>query len=316
MHGLVYRELNLILVHQKSKQDRADFETIARQIGERARDIRVFVVDTKQADWTDPQFERSAPTLTVAPMPIKRFSPPPGALCQGHEFPKDEQYRRLAHLGVPVPDWVEIAPETVLDPLQWGPYVVVKPALGRKGAEIFIKRAGRVRYRPPESFAEDHPARRAPLLAQKFIYTGKWPSNYRVVTLFGRALLCWRCEAAHRYVPLHSRWDFKARGGITVVSNKQDSSYALARDPEVIALAEKAHAAFPDQPLLGTDIVRDADSGELQVIECNPRGDAWLISSDMGRMIEQANGLDFAAQFGALEIATQTLVDETRSRAR
>lgn len=303
-------------MHQKTKQDRADFEAIARRIAGRAADIRVFVVDTKEADWADPRFERGAPTLSVAPMPIKRFSPPPGAVCQGHEFPKDEQYRRLTRLGVPVPDWTAIAPDTVLDPLQWGPYVVVKPALGRKGAEIHIKRAGRVRYRPPESFAEGHPARKAPLIAQRFIYTGKWPSNFRVVTLFGRALLCWHCEAAHRYVPLHSRWDFKAKGGITVVSNKQDSSYALARDVEVIALAEKAHAAFPDQPLLGTDIVRDADTGKLYVIECNPRGDAWLVSSDMGRMIAAANRLDFAAQFGALEVATQALIEETRDRAR
>jgi len=134
------------------------------------------------------------------------------------------------------------------------------------------------------------------------------------VTFFGRTLLCWRCEAAHRYVPLHSRWDFKAKGGITVVSNKQDSSYALARDADVIALAERAHAAFPDQPLLGTDIVRDADTGELQVIDCHPRGDAWLISSALGRMIARANGLDFAVQFGALEVATQVLIAETRAR--
>ncbi len=63
-----------------------------------------------------------------------------------------------------------------------GPYVVVKPELGRKGAEIHIKRAGRVRYRPPESFPVGHPVRKAPLIAQRFIYTGKWPSNFRVVT--------------------------------------------------------------------------------------------------------------------------------------
>ncbi len=303
-------------MHQRTKQDRADFEAIARQVGERAPDIRAFVVDTKETDWADARFEQGSPTLTVSPMPIKRFAPPPGAVCQGHEFPKDQQYRMLARLGVPVPDWTAIAPDTVLDPQQWGPYVVVKPALGRKGAEIFIKRAGRVRHRPPESFAEGHPARKAPLLAQRFIYTGMWPSNFRVVTFFGRALLCWHCEAAHRYVPLHSRWDFKAKGGITVVSNKTDSVYRLARDIDVIALAEQAHAAFPDQPLLGTDIVRDADTGKLYVIECNPRGDAWLVSSDMGRMIEAANGLDFMGQFGALEVATQTLVRETRTRAR
>jgi hypothetical protein len=308
--------VNLILVHQKTKQDHADFEAIARQVAERAPDIRAFVVDTKETGWADPRFERAAPTLTVSPMPIKRFAPPSGAVCQGHEFPKDEQYRRLASLGVPVPDWTAIAPDTVLDPLHWGPYVVVKPALGRKGAEIFIKRTGRVRYRPPEDFAEDHPVRKAPLLAQRFIYTGKWPSNFRVVTFFGRALLCWHCEAAHRYVPLNSRWDFKAKGGITVVSNKTDSSYRLARDADVIALAEQAHAAFPDQPLLGTDIVRDADTGNLYVVECNPRGDAWLVSSDMGRMIEAANGLDFKGQFGALNVAIEVLLRESRSRAR
>lgn len=303
-------------MHQKSKQDRADFEAIERRVSLLAPEIRVFTVDTKELDWADPRFVRGAPTLTVSPMPMKRFAPPSGAICQGHEFPKDEQYRMLARHGVPVPDWTAIAPDMALDPEVWGPYVVVKPALGRKGAEIYIKKTGRVRYKPPEGFAEGHPARKAPLLAQRFIYTGKWPSNFRVVTFFGRALLCWHCEAAHRYVPLHSRWDFKARGGITVVSNKTDSTYRLADDADVLALAAQAHAAFPDQPLLGTDIVRDADTGKLSVIECNPRGDAWLISSDMGRMIEAANGLDFARQFGALEIAAETLVEETRARAR
>ena len=289
---------NLILVHQETKQDRADYEEIARRA-----DVDVFIVDTKAGGVQDPRFDAGAPTLTVSPMPIKKFTPPRGAVCQGFEHPKSEQYLRLARLGLPVPRWVVISPEISLHPDDWGPYVVVKPDLGRKGAEIFIKRTGRVRYRGPA------------FLAQQFVYTGRWPVNYRVVTLFGRALMSWRCEADHRFVPLESRWDFKARGGITVVSNKKDSRYALAFDADVISLAEQAHAAFPDQPLLGTDIVRDADSGALYVIECNPRGDAWLVSSVMGRLIEQANGLDFAAQFGAIDIAADTLARETRLRA-
>lgn len=40
------------------------------------------------------------------------------------------------------------------------------------------------------------------------------------------------------------------------------------------------------------------------------------MSSDMGRMIERANGLDFAGQFGALDVAAQALLEETRLRAR
>jgi hypothetical protein len=289
---------NLILVHQDTKQDRADYEEIARRV-----DAEVFIVDTKASAVQDARFDPTAPTLTVSPMPIKKFVPPRGAICQGFEYPKSEQYQRLARLGLPVPKWIVIQEQTVLHPADWGPYVVVKPDLGRKGAEIFIKRTGRVRHRA------------SGFLAQQFVYTGRWPVNYRVVTLFGRALMSWRCEADHRFVPLESRWDFKARGGITVVSNKKDSRYSLAFDRDVISLAEQAHAAFPDQPLLGTDIVRDADSGALYVIECNPRGDAWLISSVMGRLIGQANGLDFAAQFGAIEIAAAVLDRETRRRA-
>lgn len=289
---------NLILVHQEDKQDRADYAAIARKV-----DVEVFIVDTKDPGIDDPRFDAAQPTLTVSPMPIKKFRPPRGPVCQGFEFPKSEQYERLARLGLPVPRWISISPGISLDAREWGPYVVVKPDFGRKGAEIFIKRTGRVRYRRPG------------FLAQQFVYTGRWPVNYRVVTLFGRTLMSWRCEANHRLVPLESRWDFKARGGITVVSNKRDSRYTLASEPDVIALAQKAHAAFPDQPLLGTDIARDAESGSLHLLECNPRGDAWLISSVMGRMIEQANGLDFASQFGAIEVAARTLAEETHRRA-
>jgi hypothetical protein len=303
---------NLILVHQQTKQDRRDYEEIGRRID---RDVALYIVDTKDAGLSDPRFDAALPTFTVSPMPIKRFLPPRGAVCQGFEYPKGEQYERLARAGVPVPRWARVQPDSAFDPAEWGPYVVVKPELGRKGAEVVIKKTGRVRYRPPEDFPEESPARKAPLLVQSFVYTGRWPSNYRVVTLFGEPLLCWRCEASAEYRPLESRWDFKAQGGMSVVSNKRDSRYALANDADVLALAREAHRAFPAQPLLGTDILRDAESGALWVIECNPRGDAWLISSDMGRLIERANGLDFQRQFDALEVAARVLAREARSRA-
>ena len=190
---------NLILVHQAGKQDLDDYRGLAQRIALRATGIAVFIVDTKDSGVSDPSFDADLPTLTVSPMPIKRFLPPRGRLCQGYEWPKGEQYDRLARLGVPVPDWERIVPGTALDPAHWGPYVVVKPELGRKGAEIFIKRTGRVRYRPPQDYPPEHPVHKAPLIAQRFVYTGQWPVNYRVVTLFGDPLLAWRCEADHAF---------------------------------------------------------------------------------------------------------------------
>jgi hypothetical protein len=306
--------MNLILVHQQTKQDRADYEELSHRIAARRVGIATFIVDTKERAWSDPGFDHFSPTLTVSPMPIKQFVPPWGSICQGCDFPKSEQYERLSLLGLPVPKWTHIRPDTTLDPAEWGPYVVVKPDLGRKGAEIFIKRTGRVRYRAGEAYPEVHPIHKAPLLAQRFIYTGRWPISFRVVTLFGRALMSWCCEANHAYVPLEWRYGFKARGGITVVSNKRDSRYTLGAEPDVITLAQRAHAAFPNQPLLGTDIVRDAESHALFLLECNPRGDAWLMSSDTGRKIEDANGIIFAGQYGALQIAAGVLIRETRRR--
>jgi len=309
---------HLILVHQPSKQAYSDYETIAVRISQRAADIRVFIVDTKEQDWEYRKLAASVPTLIVSPMPIKRFSPERGRILQGFDFPKSEQYERLSAKGVAVPDWLLIEPGVSLDPEDWGAYVVIKPDLSVKGAEIRIKRTGRVRYKPPQASDSDHLARDVPLLAQRFIYTGCWPNNYRVVTLFGRALMSWHCEAKHSYRPLESRYAFRGGadgGGITIVSNKMGSRFRLSAESDVIALAERAHAAFVEQPLLGTDIARDVDTGELCVLETNPRGDAWLMSSDTGISIQTDNQIDFTSQFNAFDLAADVLIDQTRTLA-
>ncbi len=306
---------NLILLGRSDKQDLEDFESVRSQIGARARDINVFVINAKSHLWPlSCDFSRH-PTITVSPMPLRGFRSPRGPVFQGFEFPKGEQYSRLAKIGIRVPDWQRIEPDTKLDPDAWGPYVVVKPELGRKGAGIQIKRTTRVRYKAPDDYPDQHPGRKAPMLAQRFIYSGPWASCYRVVTLFGKALLSWHCEIDHSFRPLESRFDFKAVGGITIVSNKPSSRYRLAFDEDVIAFAEAAHDAFPEQALLGHDVVRDHDTGDLFIMECNPRGDTWLFSSYIGEKIQIENGIDFYEQFGGLSLAADILIDETRHRA-
>jgi hypothetical protein len=309
---------HLILVHQSGKQAYSDYESIAARISQQAPDIRVFIVDTKESNWDRRRLAAGAPTLIVSSMPIKKFLPERGRVLQGFDFPKSEQYGRLTAKGVAVPDWVLIEAGVSLDPKDWGTYVVIKPDLSRKGAEVKIKRTGRVRYKPPQAYGIDHPAHYTPLLAQRFIYTGRWPSNYRVVTLFGRALMSWHCEAEHSFRPLETRYAFRGGadgGGITIVSNKMGSHYRLSAEKDVIALAERAHSAFAEQPLLGTDIVRDEETGELYVLETNPRGDAWLMSSDTGNSIQTDNQIDFSSQFDALGLAAKVLIDKTRALA-
>jgi hypothetical protein len=308
--------INLILVNQSEKQSPEDFKEIRSHIDARADDIAMHIVDTKARDWPQARDVARLPTVTVSFLPIRHFKSPRGPVFQGYEFRKSDQYVRLREIGVRVPDWEVIAPDTKLDPDRWGPYVVVKPELGKKGAQVMIKKTSRVRYKPPDAFPEQHLGRKAPMLAQRFIYTGAWACCYRVVTLFGKALLCWYSEIDHSYPELASRYGFSEQGGVTIASNKTTSAYQLAFDRDVIEMAEAAHAAFPEQPLLGTDIARDHDTGELFVLECNPRGDTWVFSSYPGTEIQKANNINFGTQFGGMRLAADILIEETRRRAR
>ncbi|MEJ8572430.1 hypothetical protein [Microbaculum marinum] len=306
---------NLILVHWPERQSIEDFQEIARRISARAPEIGVLIAKNKEEN---PEILKQAagqPTVVVSMMELRRFRIDHATVFEGHDLPKSEQYRRYRAAGLPVPDWEVITPETKLDPKQWGDYVIVKPDLARKAAGIVIKKTGRVRYAAPESYPDDHPGRNAPMVAQKFVYTGRWANHYRITTLFGRTLFAIRCEADNGFRPLESRDGFKGAagvGGAPVVSNKKTSHYTLTDDEEVIALGERAHSAFPEIPLLGHDIVRDADTGEVFLLESNTRGDVWLLSSGTGRSLQAANGFDLHGQFGALDVAADALIAKVR----
>ena len=115
------------------------------------------LVDTKELNWDRRRLAAGAPTLIVSFMPTKKFLPERGRVLQGFDFPKSEQYGRLTAKGVAVPDWILIEVGVSLDPKDWGSYVVIKPDLSRKGAEVKIKRTGRVRYTPPRHMESSIP---------------------------------------------------------------------------------------------------------------------------------------------------------------
>jgi hypothetical protein len=191
-----------------------------------------------------------------------------------------------------------------------GRYVLTKPDYGGRGADVRIRRASRVRWKPPDTPVRF--ASRTGVIAQKFIYTGRWPVSYRVSTLFGKTLYSWRVEASHHRRPLESLDNF---AGISVAASHPGCSFWLNDDPEIIAFGEQAHRAFPDIPFLGIDIVREEPSGHLYVIEVNSAGDVWHFASGIGKSIQRWAGIDFASQFGGLQRAAEILVEETRRQA-
>lgn len=308
------RPCTLLLVAKRTQNHRPDFACLARYIRQIAPDVRPIVI----ADWLFQVLRPRLwlrPTLTFSPVCLRQFRALRGPVFQGNPLSKSQELQRLQEHGIPVPRWAVLTETETPDLSAFGKYVVSKPDRGGRGAEVKIRRKGRLRWSPPENSGGD---RCQDLLVQEFIYTGPWPVSYRVATLFGKAIWSWRVEASHERRALRGPdvfADGATGGGMSIVSTGQGCRFELNCEPDVIALAEQAHGAFAEIPLLGVDIIREQPSGKLYVIETNSCGRTWHFSGTKGRAIQRQFGFDLEAQFDGLRKAAHILIDQTRRHA-
>ena len=304
----------LVLVTKRSQNHRPDFLRIRRYLKEIASDVEPVVMADRHHNMLRPGLWLR-PTLFFSPCRMRKFRPVRGRLFHCIQLRKSEEYLALERHGIPVPRWTLLT-ETHRPKLgDFGEYVVSKPDRGSLGAEVKIRRRSRVRWKRPEN-----PLARncSDQVVQEFIYTGPWPSSYRVATLFGKCLWSWKVEADHGRRPLAGPAKFAegaTGGGMSIVSSGSGCKFSLNYEPDVIALAERAHAAFPDHPLLGADVIREQPSGNLYVIEVNSGGHQWHVSSPRGLAIQESCGINLASQFDAIRKAAHILLDYTRRHA-
>jgi hypothetical protein len=309
-----HQKTNLALFFDPRTKAVADIEEIAAHIGD---DIKFHPFPTSRPHLWTPLRLFTRPTVTVEFDRPQHFN-----LIRGRrlrQLPRGKIYvtQKLRDAGLPVPMSEIITPQTILDPTVWGPYVVVKPDLGGRGAYVWIQRTGRVRHKESHELQEDHPGRHGLMIAEQFIYTGRWPVSYRVLTLFGEPLLSARYEGRHNVPPLEGPANFRrAGGGIPIVATAEGCTISLNNDPEILALARQVHAVFPKVPLLGQDIVRDTATGRLYVLEVNPNGGTWGFSNPSGRKIQADFRLDFYRQFDGLKTAARVLSEVARRFAQ
>ena len=67
--------------------------------------------------------------------------------------------------------------------------------------------------------------------------------------------------------------------------------------------------------LLGIDIVRDAFTGRLYVLEVNSGGYVWHFTSRMGLGVQKQFGLNFESQFNGRRKAAQILASKAMELA-
>lgn len=311
---------NLVLVNHPQGQDRRDFEEIAIKIEVIAPGIKCTIVphDMSLEDADMPPDIWARPTLTVAFQWPEKFRPQRGVFYAGRPINKHEQMRKFAKAQVPIPTTVAYEFGSVLDPSVWGDFVVMKPTrfdLTSHGDAVFLMRTESVAQLAAQVFPPDHLARAEPVLIQRFVDTGEFSESFRVLTLFGAPLYCMKLRRRSARVPLYGRPEEILN--IQVASTAQnDYQHIMVMDADVIALAKMAAAAMPAIPLQGIDIIREAKTGKLFVLENNAGGNTWHFSSHMsleGRA--ELSREKRIAQFGAWDIAAKVLAARVLNEA-
>jgi hypothetical protein len=318
---MLYAERHLVLVNRPGWQAIEDFEEIKSRIESRAPDIEVFIVTTEARHTVQRKKAARRPSLIVSPSPLGEFEPDRGRILRGRTIQKDVQLRRLKELGIRVPMWDILTPETKLDPTLWGPVLLLKPLgqqWGSHGLGMSLIPAGKLRYRPPEEFPPGHPGRHTPFIVQTFIDTGPYARCYRVNTLLGRPLYSTSIELPEPRTDLATLREEDPHAAIASNSTAfGERRRAYVDDAEILDLARQCHDAYPDVPVKGIDILRDINTGNLFVLELNTSSDTWHISSrhfEPHRTGENTRE-KMIAQFGAWDVAADVLIEHTRRLA-
>ena len=312
-------ERNLILVHQPGSQDVRDFYQIASYVQEIAPDIETFIANNgSRCSVTRKQAARR-PTLVFSPGNLIAFKPSRGKVYAGRPISKLDQMVQFQKCGLPVPEFVELRSDTIITPEEWGEFVLVKGSnsiYASRARGMALLRTTSVAYKPQHEFPNNHPGRHGPVFLQRFINTGLHPSHCRVLTLFGHPL--WAVRNTSR-VPLLSPDISDAELESLIISPSRDAGWSreLLFEQDVIALACRAYHAFPDIPLQACDIIRDASSKTLYLLEINPGGNTWVFSrKSTPQTIQELGGIEPASQFDAFRTAARVLVEKTRAEAQ
>jgi hypothetical protein len=283
--------------------------------------IATFLAPTDRRNGVIARDASARPTLVVSNGVMPVFAPRRGKVYQGSILPKYDELRHLASAGVPIPLTALLTPDLVLDPAEWGEFVIVKPtdrATSSFGMGITLMRTHRVRYRKPEEYPPQHPGRHGPMLVQQFVNTGDHVTICRVLTLFGEPLYALADRTLEPRVSLSaSDAQIEAAPIASQLARRRESYFV--NDRRVLNLARAAHAALPQVPLKGCDIVQNVATGALYVLELNCGGNTWHFSSAQQARERARNGAEFelrrALQFDAFRTAARVLVAKTNAEA-
>ena len=306
---------NLVLVHEPYVQDRADLEAIAREVATFAPDIEVFIASNDIRSSTTRKLAARRPTLVYSPTELRSFQPLRGKIYAGALITKDVQVRRLSEKGVPVPDFSLLTGDFELVPDRFGPLVMLKPSgFTSHGRGIELIRTATLQGTRWREYPAVREAGERPMIVQRFIDTGEYPSHYRILTLFGETIFAFRAQSTVRRPALDAGQDMLSTGPFMAKHGQRRLITPVEQD--VLDLARRTFSAIPEVALHGCDIIREAGTERLFVLEINPGGNTWSFSSKWAALLRtELDTTDLSIQFDAWKTCARVLAKRTRLEA-
>jgi hypothetical protein len=323
---------NLILIHRGPEYE-LDFEEISAKIFALDPDITTYSFAISSTDQlSEAAWQR--PTLTVALNSMFNLKVKRGPVLKNYQISKLAQHKIFQEADLPTPPTLPFKFGMQLDPILFGEFVIIKPmslVLGSQGRGVQLFRRRRLETMRSRDFPTGHLIHkdREGYLVQKFIDTGEFVPYTRVSTFFSEPMYSYFQRSKSPRGSLDSPDEVIETLRITnnsVIFRERQ----LRAEDDVVAFARRVHDAFPNIPLLGTDILREYGTGKLFVVECNPGGNTWHFSSKMtlplrlkiggaslvgpkkAHVIARKMHID---QFNAFDRAARILTEKTRALA-
>jgi hypothetical protein len=306
-------ERNLIIIHRGPDYVR-DFEEVAERISAIEPGISVVCIDSRTTR-VMPEEAWNRPTLTVALMAKFRAEIRRGPVLANRAIHKTGQHRIFMQAGLPTPPTARFTPGMKLDPIMFGELVLIKPTspdLASYGRGIQLFRRRRLETMTIADFPRDHLIHRDRngFIVQRFVDTGPLLPMFRVQTFFGVPLYCWSARETASRPPI-GRTDEEIENACVVSNAGQDRARWLCSDADLLDLGSRVGKAFPDIPILGTDIIPEARTGKLFVLECNPGGNTWHFSaSSTAEIRRQLGGAHHVNKKKAEEAGRRAMIEQ------
>jgi len=298
-----------------------DFRNIAKRIERLDNSIGVLIRIERFHPHEIPLQFHGLPLLT-----LHLVNPPETPHTRGctlcvKDLGKLEEYKNFVAAGMPIP---KVKPYTIgetVDAAEWGDYVVLKPVHSSHAIGNLLVPTNWLAQIERNRIPATHPLASSPYLLQQFVDTGFHAMSFRVLSFLGQPLMCvsWRRTRAIKYPDtldeIFSNESFTSN--FKQEKNMFDErEFKIANDDEVIEFSKQVFNAHPELPLQGIDIVREAKSGKLYVLENNSGGNVWTFSNAISPTLKAIGRKALVTQFMAFDRAAEILVKKTQELAR